>query len=345
MERATFHPDELAELLEQYDLTKTLSVKEFPRGSRKSPKVVIETADDRFILKRRAPGRDDPKRVEFSQALLHHLADHRLPVAPPLPNRAGETVVWRNKAAYELFRFIRGARYTGALTETADAGITLARLHRAVRDFKPTWQPDTRSFHDLDTLRANLAAIPARTSGHDSVIGREAELLSCTQELAELSSDICDRIDDLGYQGWRTWIVHGDWHPGNLRFDDEQVVAILDFDAARPAPVASEIANGLLQFSIVRDTGAPEQWPDFFDQSRMRRFWRGYAARVKLDQDQIDAIPYLMVESLIAECVIPVATTGSLGQLPGFGVMQMLRRKVRWLNAHLDAVRDLLNGS
>jgi len=66
----------------------------------------------------------------------------------------------------------------------------------------------------------------------------------------------------------------------------------------------------------------------------------GYASRVKLDLNQRQAIPHLMIESLIAECVVPVAATGSLGQIPGFGVLRMVRRKVHWLMRNFERLRQ-----
>ena len=66
----------------------------------------------------------------------------------------------------------------------------------------------------------------------------------------------------------------------------------------------------------------------------------GYASRVELDQNQRQAIPYLMIESLIAECVVPVAATGSLGQIPGFGVLQMVRRKVHWMMRNFKRLKQ-----
>ena len=170
--------------------------------------------------------------------------------------------------------------------------------------------------------------------------GCEAELLSLTQALYEHYEDAAQAVNRLGFEQWDSWFIHGDWHPGNMLFRDGKVAVVLDFDAARRNPAVVDLANGMLQFSILRGDVQPEQWPDFFDQTRMRRFLVGYATRIKLDPAQLEAIPFLMIESLIAECVVPVAATGSLGQIPGFGVLQMARRKVRWLLRNFERLRQ-----
>lgn len=71
--------------------------------------------------------------------------------------------------------------------------------------------------------------------------------------------------------------------------------------------------------------------PKLLLQTARGRFLLGYLSRLPLNRQQRRAIPHLMVESLIAECVVPIAATGSFGHIPGFGVLRVVCRKVRWL--------------
>ena len=48
--------------------------------------------------------------------------------------------------------------------------------------------------------------------------------------------------------------------------------------------------------------------------------------------------PRMTIESIISECVFPIAATGSFGHMPGFGVLQMLKRKVRWLLGNRERI-------
>jgi len=332
VERERFSPSELAVVLSHYDLGVIASAKEFARGSRRSPKLLLRTADGRYLLKRRAQGRDRPARITFAHTLLWHLLQKGFPVPQLLSTRdAQDSMLIHAGHVYELFEYVGGERYDESLEQTAHAGKTLARFHRAVADFQTAWQPPPGGYHDSAAVRAGLNSIPTTIGSHDSVIGQEAELLSLTQELYERYDEAADAVNTLGYPRWPAWIIHGDWHPGNMRFRNDKVAVVLDFDVTRRSPTVIDVANGMLQFSILRGGDDPGQWPEFFDQTRMRRFLMGYASRVKLDRSQRRAIPHLMAESLIAECVVPVAVTGSLGQIPGFGVLQMVRRKVHWL--------------
>lgn len=330
-QREHFAPDELAVVLSHYDVGIIESAREFARGSRQSPKLLLSAPTGRYLLKRRAVGRDRPERVEFTHALLRHLHERGFSVPRLVTTRDGQTLVTHQNRVYEVFEFLDGQRYSESLGETTHAGRTLARFHHHAAELDTGWQPVASSFHDLSSVKSGLNSIPTTVASHDSVVGHEAELLSTTQELYERYEDAAAKAGELGFLEWRQTINHGDWHPGNMLFSHDKVCVVLDFDAVRPAPRVCDIANGLLQFSILRSAGDPIDWPDFFDLTRMRRFFRGYLTRLPLSPAQREALPHLIIESAIAECVHPIAATGSLGQLQGYGVLMMLKRKVRWL--------------
>ena len=342
-DRETLARDELAEVLSHYDVGVIQSAKEFTRGSRRAPKLVLETPTGRYLLKRRAAGKDDPFRVAFAHALMGHLKARGFPV-PALIGTCDDqnTMLQLGGRVYEMFEFIVGERYDNSLEQTMRAGQTLALFHQAVEDFATEWTPPRGSYHNAPNVRAGLNAIPTVASSHDSVFGHEAELLYLTQHLHEEYDAAAEAVKQCGFPDWPAAIVHGDWHPGNMLFAEGRVCAVLDFDAARHQPPLIDIAYGMLQFSILRGTSDPDKWPDFFDTARMRRFLAGYLRKTALPADQRRAIPLLMIEMLIAEAALPIAVTGSFGRLPGFGVLQMVARKIRWLHENLERMRQWL---
>jgi Ser/Thr protein kinase RdoA (MazF antagonist) len=263
--------------------------------------------------------------------LLTHLRERRFPVPAIIGTRDDDNSLLRiNGATYELFEYIDGDRYSGSLEQTQRAGEALRWFHDQVQGFQTEWASEAGSYHDCTTVRHGLQAIPASTTGHDSVLGREAELLALIADLHERYDAAAESATACGFDQWPNIIVHGDWHPGNLVFRLNQVAAVLDLESSRLQPAALDLANGLLQFSILRTRAVPEDWPDGVDVPRLQRFCAGYDARA-VPPDQRRAIPDLMIESLIAETVLPIAATGSFGHLPGFGVLKMVRRKAAWL--------------
>jgi homoserine kinase type II len=61
-----------------------------------------------------------------------------------------------------------------------------------------------------------------------------------------------------------------------------------------------------------------------------------------LSKAELRAIPWLMIEALIAESAIPIAATGSFARMEGFSFLLMIERKVRWLQAHAEQLATIL---
>lgn len=332
--RERFDAAELAIVLSHYDIGVIERIKEYPRGSRRAPKVRIETSQGEFLLKRRAPGRENPYRVAFAHRLQLQLAEHRFPV-PRLIGTRGDnnSIVQYQGAVYEMFEYVRGDFFNASNRESQYAGFTLARLHRLLGGHEIIYDPPEGSYHAAAGLRTQVAAIPRAVSTVD-VTADESILLESCAFLHKAYEEAAAAIEKLGYSQWRKCVVHGDWHPGNLLYRDHKVVAVIDFDSARLEPRISDIANGALQFSmLIGEADSPATWPDGLASERLRAFIRGYdqGAESPLSEAELEALPLLIIEALIAESVVPIAATGSFARLPGAPFLAMIERKVRWL--------------
>jgi Ser/Thr protein kinase RdoA (MazF antagonist) len=153
-----------------------------------------------------------------------------------------------------------------------------------------------------------------------------------------------EAVEGLGMENWPRQIVHADWHPGNMLYRENHVVAVIDYDSARQLPRIVDIANGVLQFSIIGGDEDVNKWPDYIDESRFKRFLSGYDEVMLLSQAELRALPWLMVEALIAEAVFPIAATGNFGKLEGLAFLQMVQRKVVWMQRCADRMIEIAEG-
>ena len=119
---------------------------------------------------------------------------------------------------------------------------------------------------------------------------------------------------------------------------------MIDYDSARLLPRIIDVANGALQFSIIGGDDDISKWPDYLDESRFKRFLRGYDEVMLLSQAEIRTIPLLMIEALIAEAVFPIAATGSFGKVDGMPFLQMVQRKIVWIQKSYDRLVELADG-
>ena len=61
-----------------------------------------------------------------------------------------------------------------------------------------------------------------------------------------------------------------------------------------------------------------------------------------LDDRELDVLPWLMLEGLIMESVIPIANEGRFARIPGSAFLDMIARKAEWLANRAGAAGDEL---
>lgn len=344
--REQFAADELAIVLSHFDIGTIDTIKEFPRGSRKAPKLLIRTDKGTYLLKRRAKGKDDPFKVAFCHNLQLYLAAKQFPLPHLIGTKADNNSMlqWRG-TIYELFEYIKGTAYDNSLEATADSGKILALFHKLLLDYQPEYDPPQGSYHASRHIAASMDHIPRTLVRVDpSNADQEDHIRQVTQFLHAGYNAAAVRVNEMGMTEWPMQIVHSDWHPGNMLFRGPRVVAVIDYDAARIQQRIIDIANGALQFSILGGGDDPQQWPEYLDESRYKRFLRAYDSvpGCVLSKAELRTVPWLMVEALIAESIIPIAATGSFARMEGVGFLNMVERKVRWLQEHGERLAGVL---
>ncbi len=335
---ARFEAGELAVALSHYDLGVIESVTDFPRGSRRSPKVGIVAERGKFLLKRRSLDRIQPDRLRLSHQVQTYLAGHGFPAPKLVPTRnRGSAWLQIREHVYELFEFVAGEPFRRTPEEARQAGLWLARFHGITESFEsPLLAAAPRGdFHDAPGIRTGLYSIGHRLQSHESFMGHEAELPGLVDALLAAYDRAAEHANRAGLGALPERLIHGDWHPGNLVFRDGRVIGVIDYDAMRLSRRAMDIANGALQFSILAG-GDPAEWPDALDLERFRAFLDGYAEEQSPAETERTCLVDLMIEALIGECVPQITRTGSLGGWSGFRVLKMVKRKVDWMQHHAD---------
>jgi hypothetical protein len=60
-----------------------------------------------------------------------------------------------------------------------------------------------------------------------------------------------------------------------------------------------------------------------------------------MSQGEARALPWLMIEALIAEAVFPIAATGSFVRIDGMAFLQMVKKKIDWMQRNADRLVEL----
>ncbi len=343
-EREKFHAEELAVVLSHYDLGIIEAIKEFPRGSRKAPKLLIRTAKAEYLLKRRAKGKDDPFKVAFCHAIQMFLAEKQFPLPHLIGTRKeNNSMLQILGAIYELFEYIRGSGYDNSIEATRDSGRILALYHKLLRDYTPEYEPPLGSYHNSRHINSSIDQIPDTMSRNKQSYGGTAVVTDTLEILHKAYVEAAAKVNEIGLMDWPLQIVHCDWHPGNMLFRNQKVVAVIDYDSARMQQRIIDMANGALQFSIIGGGDDPSTWPDHVDEVRFQNFIRGYDSVDMVSVAELQAIPHLMIEAMVAESAFHIAATGSFGRIEGYGFLKMIERKVKWVQEHGDRLLQLVS--
>lgn len=332
-EPAGFSAGELAVVCAHYDLGEIEAVWPMARGSGRSPKALLQSRAGWYLLKRRARGLDHPARVAFSHAVMLHLASRGFPAPQLVGTRTtNNSMLVRDDAVYELFRFVAGRPYDGSVPATIDAGRRLAQFHRLAAELRSPWEPAPATYRDA-------VERPGLWHRLEQRLGRTA-MLHRVRALAEAATD---RLRRLGADSWSAGIIHGDWHPGNMLFSRGRVTVVVDFDAVGRGAMELDLACGALQFSMPRRPMSA--WGADLDRHRLAAFCRGWQAEqpVPPGDPLARALPWLMLQCMLAEVLRPIAADGRFGGIEPAPAIERLHQLARNLAGQAEAISAMLS--
>ncbi len=344
--RARFTPEEAREVLGEFAALSPRRVREFRKGSARSPKAIVECVDgSRDLLKRRDLTGAGAERVTFCHAVHAELARLRFPVPRLVPVRAsGATWLERGSIVYELFEFIDGEPFDRSLGGALEAGQLLARWHRTLEGWA---HPAT----DPDPLYHRSAAVKASWKRLDAPDGALAECASAlgpvTAQLRErwrAAESLVDSALRIPGSSEAAHVLHGDFHPGNVLYQAGFASAVLDLDSARVGHRVLDVANAAMQFALEPlGDGAEDSWPAAPQSPRLEAFLRGYSITpsLRLGEREAAALPALMVEASIAESLPRIVRTGKFGPIDGAAFLRHVNRKTAVLWDRRDALATL----
>ena len=231
----------------------------------------------------------DEREIRFEHALVNHINAKGFHLAARVyPNKGGETFVTRQETAngerltrfFAVYEMLEGQdKYTWVKNRCTDrefesGGRVLAQFHYLAHDFDPRGlgreQPPIMQL--LRELRTTFASYAEQARAGDSVVDHYyLEWLPAIDEALRKGADQEPELRGMPYIP-----VHCDYHPGNLKWVDEEAAAsgpvetsgsscsgLFDFDWSKLDYRIFDVAEGVVYFCSSwegRDSG--ELWLD-----------------------------------------------------------------------------------
>lgn len=235
--------EEIGEVLKHYDLGTLVGSDRNERGYLNTSYAieVFKGGDQKIYFLRRYKSGIQADEIRFEHGLINHLLaqDFNL-VASIFNTKDGETFLSLPApdmpgqiAYYTIFEFLPGEdKYTWidphcSSKEVDHSAALLAEYHQAVNGYSPPGRRNDPKIIELVPILVNFLENCINLS-------KKSKFDVYLQGNLGLLLDNCAQMQEIFSQITLTefpqLVVHGDFHPGNLKFDGEEIVALFDFD-------------------------------------------------------------------------------------------------------------------
>jgi Ser/Thr protein kinase RdoA (MazF antagonist) len=267
---------------------------------------VVETRNGKVFVKRHHRSVRDRAGLLEEHNYMQHLLSRGAAVPRVLESASGETAIALGEGTYELHEVPPGVDlYCDAISWTpfftADhayaAGVALARLHQASRDFaapRRAPRPLVASFtifaaEDVAAALDNYLAARPALAGYSAV-------RACANQALQLLAPFHAALKPLLGALPSLW-THNDLHASNLFWSDEsgaaQATAVIDFGLADRTCAVHDLAQAIERnivewLVLVNHPAQPESVPVHFD--HLRALLAGYQSVRPLTAEEAAAL-------------------------------------------------------
>jgi homoserine kinase type II len=275
---------ELARVLSYYDLGELRTTRRIERGF-VNENWVTETAQGRYFLKRRHPDLRRPDLICAQHDLVEWLGQAGFPAPTIVPTVSGETFLVLDSEFYEIHEYIEGQPYDhDRPAHFNEAALTLGRYHTHVKGFAPQALRNLDELYSPTILSGNLTRLTEAWG-----LDHDPDLAQVAGQLEVHALDLAARF--AGHGSLPYLVIHGDYYAGNLLFDDDRIIGVVDYDKARWQPRVVELAEALIYFASPRPGYLKHLvYPGFLDWEPFTRFLRSYAFVAVPDENEVRAL-------------------------------------------------------
>ncbi|MGA9350112.1 MAG: phosphotransferase [Anaerolineae bacterium] len=275
---------ELARVLSYYDLGELRTTRRIERGF-VNDNWVVETGRGRYFLKRRHPDLRRPDLIRVQHDLVEWLRQAGFPAPTIVPTVSGETFLVLDGEFYEIHEYIEGQPYDHDRPAHFDeAALTLGRYHTRVKGFAPQALRNLGELYSPTILSGNLTKLTEAWG-----LDHDPSLAQIVGQLEVHALDLAARF--AGHGALPHLVIHGDYYAGNLLFDGDCIVGVVDYDKARWQPRVVELAEALIYFASPRPGHLKHLvYPGFLDWEPFTRFLHSYACVIVPDENEVRAL-------------------------------------------------------
>ena len=204
----TLSPGELDRIVSQYSIGKPLKLEEI-RGGFGNSNFKLITTEGEFLLK--ICDEKDSAELNMQISLLQHLHQYAYPTVYPIPTKDEKQLIHETFGSVMLYPFLPGEQPQSSPKILAQLGEALAKLHR---------------IPPIEGLPCFAMGISQMTPFFEEVQDTQFATHPFVESLKSQLESMEPQLNAPLPMG----LLHGDLFLDNTLFDDDEMVAILDFE-------------------------------------------------------------------------------------------------------------------
>jgi len=296
-------------------------------GSVMNPNWSVETDSGRYVVRCFVRNRDRA-RISFQMAYHMALARMGFPVPRVIPNGENGVVTLHSGETWVLYEWIDGADYDYESPRQLEAsGRLLGNLHTNLEHICLTGYVEPAGFPPYSGWADNGEMLLQESLRDGTRLGLSSDDATFALKTQRWMAQTLSAAD---YEELPKLFIWGDFHGRNMKFRDEQIVGLFDFDVVRWETPAYDLGSGAFMFCR-RSRSDPTIRLDAVD-----RLVRAYALERPVGQPEAVAALPLLIYRYITDLYLPDPLP------PGSDVSTQARKAIRILRAVWEVRRPVM---
>jgi Ser/Thr protein kinase RdoA (MazF antagonist) len=290
-----------------YSIGQTTDIKQVDEWERMSNNYQIATRqgveDERYLLRRNI-NLKDPRKLEAIEQKCHFLRENGIPIPQLINTVDGKLLCESGGYQWQLYEFVEGHHYRGTEGQLVNIATNISLLHLALAKL-----PDKLYIIEKNPWHLNEWEdwFDKAKKGSTSL---DMNIFSQHDYVVDVIKEINDGYDlnTLSRQA-----IHGDLHPHNTIFQEERMVALLDFADVRFSERSRDCGNACHRFSRQRVVHSGKPWKHVLPYS-VNTFMNNYLRNAPMSDYEIALIPVLIKDEIIRKLHLDINLYYSYGE-------------------------------
>jgi len=262
-----------------------------------------------YFFRRYTPGKTKSE-IEFEHSVITHLKKkHFALVAGLIHTKDGKTFVNRNKGQdhfYAIFDILPGKdKYSWInpgcrKNDLKNAAGVLAKFHNLSFDLKPEQKRCEPKIMDLlPRIAQNVSscAKKGRETPFDICLRKNLDTILSTIDQT-LNVFVCG-IQGNKYKDLVQMVIHCDYHPGNLKFQNNAITGLFDFDWSKVDVRCFDVALAITYFCAIWEGNQNGNRDGSLDMEKATIFFQSYQKSFTTDpgplnDPELKYLPYMI---------------------------------------------------